>query len=164
MNVLRLSALSLILPLLLVGVPGFVVQAQESLTLDQLMTPEEQIRMGIEKLSKSQRVELEQWITSWTRYVAEYTQKKMGAETDVAYSGVGSGHWISEISGGGQSVLLNDWSEWEISSSSQMIVSDWLPTTQVTVIENDQPHGDYGYLLVNRLEDEVAIARYKGRR
>jgi hypothetical protein len=164
MNVPRLSARSLILPLLLVSGLGFDVQAQETLTLDQLMTAEEQSRTGVDKMSSQEREEMERWITSWTRYVAEYTQKKMGGETDVAYSGVGSGHWISEVSGGGHSILLNDWSEWEISSASRVVVSDWLPTTQVTVIENDPPQGEYGYLLVNRLEDEVALARYKGRR
>lgn len=164
MNGFHLSALSLILPLLLISGMGSGLQAQETLTLDQLMTEEEQIRVGIDKLSEREQVELERWITSWTRYVAEYTQKKMTGETDVAYSGVGSGHWITEVSGGGQSILLNDWSEWEISSSSRMVVSDWLPTMQVTVIENDQPQGEYGYLLVNRLEDEVALAKYKGRR
>ena len=164
MKVQRLFACALALTLVLGMGPSIAVQAQETLTLEQLMTTDEQIRAGVNKLSEAEREELERWITSWTRYVAEYTQKKMTGETDVAYSGVGSGHWISEVSGGGRSVLLNDWSVWEISSSHQVTVSDWLPTSQVTVIENDQPNGEYGYLLVNRMEDEVAMARYKGRR
>jgi hypothetical protein len=138
--------------------------AQERLTIDQLMTPEEQARTGVESLTPVQQAELETWITAWTRYVAEYAQEKAGVKTEIAYPGVGSGHWVSEVKSGGSTILLNDWSEWEINSSSRHLVADWLPTTQITVVESDQPRGEYAYLLVNKMEDETALARYKGRK
>ena len=53
----------------LVNVSNVSAQNKLVLRLDQIMTPEDQKRTGITKLTKSEREALEQWLTNWTLMV-----------------------------------------------------------------------------------------------
>jgi len=63
------------------------------------------------------------------------------------YSGVGSGHWVSENIDGGRIIKLEDGSLWEISPIDRIDTMLWLPTEDITVVESDNPL--YPYKLIN---------------
>jgi hypothetical protein len=81
----------------------------------------------------------------------------------VAPPRLGAGHWVSEVSGNGRLVILEDGSLWEIQSGDRINTALWLPTTDVVVTNSSSPVGEYKYLLVSKDDGEFAAARYLGR-
>jgi hypothetical protein len=78
------------------------------------------------------------------------------------YSGVGGGHWISETSSDGGIITLEDGSLWEIYDIDRVDTALWLPITDITVLRSRSPVGEYKYLLINKDDDEKALAKYLG--
>ncbi len=73
------------------------------------------------------------------------------------YIGTGSGHWIDHVSSGGKIVELEDGSVWEISPLDRIDTSLWLPVSDITVTDGDDP--GYPYLLINKDDGETANAK-----
>lgn len=80
-----------------------------------------------------------------------------------AYTGVGGGHWINEVSSNGAIVTLEDGSLWEISAADRIDTALWLPAINITVLGNRSPVGDYKYTLINKDDGEKALAKYLGK-
>jgi hypothetical protein len=69
----------------------------------------------------------------------------------------GSGHWIDEVMDDGNLIKLEDDSLWRVSPIDAIDSALWLPVTDITVIESDDPA--YPYKLVNKDDNEVVNAR-----
>ncbi|MBO8131939.1 MAG: hypothetical protein H0Z29_10590 [Candidatus Marinimicrobia bacterium] len=123
------------------------------LRFDKLMTPEEQKRMGITKLTKSERELLEQWLTNWTLNVLVKATVRSGQ----TYDGVGGSHWVSKKIDGGRFIKLEDGSLWEISPIDRINTRLWLVTEEITVIESGNPL--YPYMLINSDSEDTAEAK-----
>lgn len=146
---------------------GFVLPTygQERLSLDALMSRQEQRETGVSKLSASERQALEKWLTEWGVHV--YTTALQGRThpatgVSAGYSGLGSGHWIRKVSDGGRIIELEDGSLWEVSSVGRVYTMIWLPVTEITVFEAEDPIGDYKYILVNTDDGENVHAKLLG--
>lgn len=81
-------------------------------------------------------------------------------KTGGRYSGVGGCHWIKEVASGGAYVTLEDGSLWEITTIDRIDTSLWLSITNITVLVDKNPIGEFRYILVNKDDGEEAHARY----
>ncbi|HZM06440.1 MAG TPA: hypothetical protein VFC44_25845 [Candidatus Saccharimonadales bacterium] len=70
---------------------------------------------------------------------------------------VGGGHWIDDVMDDGNLIKLEDGSLWKVSPVDAIDSALWLPVTDITVIDSDDPA--YPYKLVNKDDDEVVNAR-----
>lgn len=144
------------------------VTAQTGLQLhiSSFMTPQELQTTGVGQLSPAQRAALDKWLNRYTRAVirtargSEATDGGTGTASEYI---TGKGHWVQEVSGNGAILTLEDDSMWEIISIDQVDTALWLPTTDITVIRDPRPVGDYKYVLVNTEDGEKAHAKYMGR-
>ena len=73
------------------------------------------------------------------------------------YVGIGEGHWINKVEGDGKYVHLEDGSVWEISPLDRIDTMLWLPVTDITVAEGDDPN--YPYRLTNTDDNEAVDAK-----
>jgi len=149
----KIRPIFFILITLLLNVSIVMAQGKFVLKLDKIMTPEEQKRTGVAKLSKSEREALEQWLTNWTLKVIQ----KATASTSQTYAGVGGGHWVSKKIDGGKFLKLEDGSLWEISPIDRINTSLWLITEEIIVIESGNPL--YPYKLINSDSGNAAEAK-----
>jgi hypothetical protein len=90
----------------------------------------------------------------------EKPSKKKEAPT-AGYPGIGSGHWIQNVSGGGKIVILEDGSLWEVSPIDTIHSAIWLPVSNIVVVEDSGP---YPYKLINADDGEAVNAKYLGRK
>lgn len=77
------------------------------------------------------------------------------------YPGVGSGHWIQNVSSGGEIIILEDGSLWEVSPIDIIYSSIWLPVSNIVVVEDS---GSYSYKLINTDDGKSVTAKYLGRK
>jgi len=70
---------------------------------------------------------------------------------------VGSGHWIDDVMDDGNLVKLEDDSLWKVSPLDVVNSALWLPVSNITVIDSDDP--SYPYKLINTDDDEVVNAQ-----
>ena len=139
--------------LLLASMSNVFAKNKLILRLNQIMTPEEQKRTGVAKLTESERKALEQWLTNWTLKVLY----KAAVNSGQVYARVGSGHWISEKVDRGRFILLEDGSLWEISPIDRINTMLWLVAEKIIVIENADPF--YPYKLINSDSGDTAEAK-----
>jgi hypothetical protein len=126
--------------------------------IDQVMSGEELRETGIGSLGPTQRRALDAWLN-------RYTKRMLNVAVDSGrYGGIGGGHWISEVSGNGAYIKLEDGSLWEINELDRVDTSLWLAVTNITVLTNKHPIGDFKYMLVNTDDGEQAPAHYVGSR
>lgn len=85
--------------------------------------------------------------------------KKHSEQVSGAYPGVGSGHWIQTVSGGGKIITLEDSSIWEVSPIDVINSAIWLPVSNIIVVEDSGP---YPYKLINTDDGETVNAKYLG--
>jgi len=78
------------------------------------------------------------------------------------YPSTGPGHWIKSISANGRIVTLEDNSVWEISELDRLDVSLWLPSDDITVVDNPL-NPFYPYKLINTDQGETAEAKLLSR-
>jgi len=78
------------------------------------------------------------------------------------YPSTGPGHWIESISANGRIVTLEDNSVWEISELDRLDVSLWLPSDDITVVDNPL-NPFYPYKLINTDQGETAEAKLLSR-
>jgi len=129
---------------------------KQVLSLDKIMTKEDQKETGVSKLSPKERAALEEWLTRFAVAVAtEVTKKSGGAGRSGGYVGVGRKHWVKEKIDSGAFIKLEDGSLWQISAIDKINTMLWLPTDNVVVIESKNPQ--YPYKLVG--ERDAAEAR-----
>ena len=74
------------------------------------------------------------------------------------YPGLGSGHYISDVSGDASIVRLEDGSLWQVSPASRAVAARWSPLAHITVRTGTD--ASYGYRLVNTDDQESADARF----
>ena len=74
-----------------------------------------------------------------------------------SYFNVGAGHWISEVLSNGKIIKLEDGSFWRVSPLDEFTSSLWLPISDITVIDGDEP--SYPYKLVNTDDNEIVNAK-----
>lgn len=72
----------------------------------------------------------------------------------------GDGHWIGEVKDGGKIVVLEDGSRWGIHPINIVETCIWLPVSDITVEDGDDP--SYPYKLINTDDDEAVDAKYLG--
>jgi len=80
-------------------------QVQSTLTIDQVMTPQELKETGVNTLSPTQRKALDAWLN---RFTSRILRAKTEQGEPGRYAGLGSGHWISEVSNNGAYITLED--------------------------------------------------------
>ena len=68
-----------------------------------------------------------------------------------------SGHWIDDVMDDGNLIKLEDGSLWKVSPTDVVDSALWLPVTDITVIDSDDP--EYPYKLVNTDDNEVVDAQ-----
>jgi hypothetical protein len=73
------------------------------------------------------------------------------------YIGVGGGHWITEVSGSGKIIELEDGSTWRVSPLDEITSALWLHVTDIIVKESRDPF--YAYLLINKDDGEKVHAK-----
>jgi hypothetical protein len=59
-------------------------------------------------------------------------------------SGCEDGHWISSVSSGGEIVILEDGSVWQVDSIDRIVTALWLPTENVIICGNTMINTDNG--------------------
>ena len=121
------------------------------INLDDLMTPEEQKKTGISKLTEAEKEELEKWLTGIFIMTASEISKihqKLGGER----------HWIKEKLDGGRYLILENNIVWEISPLDRVNTFLWMPLEDVLIIKND--HGFlYPYKIINVDNNETVDAK-----
>ncbi len=152
--------------LVVLAAANVTAQTGSQLHIAPLMTPQEMQATGIAGLSSAQRAALDQWLDRYTQLVirtARSVDTPSGAATRSTEYVTGRGHWVDEVSSNGAIVTLEDNSMWEITSVDQVDTALWLPTTNITVMADPRPIGDYKYILVNTEDGEKARAKYMGK-
>ena len=134
--------------------------AQFTLTIEQVMTPNELKETGVATLTPSQRGALNNWLNKYTDRILRVATEPTDSGR---YGGTGSGHWIKEVSGNGAYITLEDGSLWEVNEIDRVDTSIWLAVTNITVLTSKEPIGQFRYELLNTDDGEKALARYLGK-
>ena len=156
---------------LAIAVPWIAtVTRLQQLTIDDVMSAEEQSETGVAELDVYQRDALDQWLNRYTRRVREEalaassTPPPAPAGGAGAYGGLGGGHSIAGFRDEGVVIRLEDGSEWEIHRIHRVHAGKWSLGAAIRVIEADAAMGRFRHLLVNTDLGENANARYLGMR
>jgi len=154
--------LLLLLTVSILGIISYATaQAVEfTLTIEQVMTPNELKETGVATLTPSQRTALNSWLNKYTERILRVAPES----TDSGhYGGVGGGHWIKDVAGNGAYITLEDGSLWEVNEIDRVDTSIWLAITNITVLTSKEPIGQFRYELLNTDDGEKALARYLGK-
>jgi hypothetical protein len=153
--------------------------SQESPSLDQLISPTDQQKMGIAKLTATEREHFRQllltkMIESYKLGAAKAQQAATAVPKAVApqgvlprsglYAGTGAGHWVKENIDRGKMFLLEDGSLWEVDRFEKLDAMLWLKMSNITVVESNDGMPGYNYLLINTDDGEKVHAKYIGRK
>ncbi len=119
------------------------LEATSQLQISQIMTEAEQKKMGIPKLSETERTALESWLTSWS---VSLLNKKSPATAPNQSDKLSKEDafvetlYISHINGSGNQIELNDGSIWKVYPIDVMTAAGWLPRDTVRLLKstNDQ--------------------------
>jgi hypothetical protein len=153
---MKIRIASLLVVALVFGALVFAADApKQKLSLDKLMTKEEQKATGVSKLSVQEQAALEDWLTRFAMTVAtEVAKKSGGAGNSGTYAGVGQKHWVSEKIDSGAIIKLEDGSLWQISPIDKINTMLWLPIDNLVVIESKNPQ--FPYKLVSERDTAEA--------
>jgi len=138
--------------------------------LSELMSPDKKRAAGLDKLTDQEKKALNDFMINLLSEVYAKGQAACGAEntatvprqrlTSPAYA-TGGGHWIGS-NADGKIITLEDGSIWQIAELDQIDTQLWLPVTDITVISDRSPVGEYKYILINKDDGEKAHAKYLG--
>ncbi|HEY7090200.1 MAG TPA: hypothetical protein VH518_19035 [Tepidisphaeraceae bacterium] len=140
------------------------------LRIQDVMTPQESVAAGIDKLTPAQRAAMEAWLNRYTAAVIRIAAtsqepQRVAAEAQShkaqGYAGLGGGHWI-KTNGEGKIIVLEDGSTWEVEAVDQIDSLLWLPVTDISVVLARDPIGEYRYTLINKEDGEKVLAKYVG--
>lgn len=70
-----------------------------------------------------------------------------------------AGHWIQTVVDGGNIIILEDGSVWEVSPIDRIHSMLWLPVSNVVIVNHS---GIYPYLIVNLSDKRAVEAKYLG--
>ena len=116
------------------------------LSLDRLMTKDDQLKTGVVKLTAPEREALEHWLSDFALKIVATTTPPARTSKGGKYAGVDQRHRVKSTSERGGFVQLEDGSLWEISVIDRINTTLWLVTDDVVVVENNSPL--YPYKLV----------------
>ena len=139
-------------------------QAGSYLQISGFMTAQEVRATGLSSLSAAQRAALDRWFTRYTEMVIKTARHESASTLDSSAEryATGSGHWIDKVSDNGAIITLEDGSMWDVSTIDQVDTALWLPVTDITVVADPHPIGEFRYVLVNTEDGEKAHAKYMG--
>ena len=134
--------MKILLPLFLFA--SSLLSAKQIL-LDDVMSREEQRKTGINKLSATQKIELEKWINETFVLKAQSEEKPQGSL------------YLSLNIDNGQKLQLSDNSVWEIAPGDVQKASAWITPFPIEI----SPSGDPSYpsLITNKTTGESVKAR-----
>jgi hypothetical protein len=134
--------------------------------LDDLIPLPEQARMGISKLTVTEREQLRVYLVG---KLIETNPPETGAgsasatTTKPAYRGANGKHWIDNNMDG-EIIVLEDDSVWAVDSLDRVDALLWLPTDDITVLQSNKGSPGYDYMLVNTDDKESVNAKFLGMR
>lgn len=156
---------------------GAVAAQTADQVLDQVMTPEQKLAVGVHKLTAPERQALVDFLVSTFNVGKQVGLQECGTgpayqppaqprspQPSGYYANTGGGHWVKEKIDSGRMILLEDGSLWEISSMDRLNTTLWLRITNITVIESDDCYPGFAHMLVNTDDGEKACAKLVGRR
>ncbi|MBS0620132.1 MAG: hypothetical protein JSS61_01560 [Verrucomicrobia bacterium] len=105
------------------------------IVLDEVMSPEEQKKTGVAKLSRMQKLALEDWLDK--NFVLKTEAQKEHAQN----------LFLSLNISGGKKIQLSDGSIWEIAPGDVNAASAWITPVPIKI----EPSGDtdFPFLLIN---------------
>jgi hypothetical protein len=119
------------------------------LSLDAVMSKDDQAKTGVSRLSAKERAALEQWLADFAITTAtKTTGDALSPPKAPAYVGIGQKHWVKSKADGGKFIELEDGSLWEVSPIDKINTMLWLPIDDVVVVESKNPL--YPYKLVGK--------------
>ena len=152
--------------------------AQEEVSLNRLITIDEQEKAGLNKLTATERENLRQLVLAklieafragQTKPLEPSAAKQGAVAPNVVppgagvYAGVGGGHWVKENIDRGSVFLLEDGSLWEVERLDRLNSRLWLRLTSVTVVETKDGMNGFNYMLVNTNGGEAIHAKLLGK-
>lgn len=146
-----------------------VAQSSPGLTIDQVMTEDQQQATGVRTLTAAQRAALDRWLSEYTLRVIQFAKRSASPSAAASpsgaanYPGGSGGHGIKSKANNGALVISEDGSMWEIDSLDRIDTALWLPISNITILKASSPVGDYKYTLVNTDDGEKALAKYLGK-
>jgi hypothetical protein len=136
----------------------------------ELMSPDTKKAVGLEKLTGQEKKALNDFVMDLLTEAYAKGQAACGAQntataprerrTSPSYV-TGGGHWIGS-NADGKLITLEDGSIWQTAELDQIDTRLWLPVTDITVISDRSPVGEYRYILINKDDGEKAHAKYLG--
>ena len=114
--------------------------------LDQEMTPEEQKKSGISKLSEQEQRHLEEGLNDNFHKKSEYEQNQFGSEL-----------YVSEVINDGQQLRLSDNTLYEIAPEDWVHAQAWIALAKVQVIHSKDEY--YPFSITNPLSGYTVRAR-----
>jgi len=150
-----------------------------SLTVENVMTPQELKDTGISGLTGSQRIALNTWLNRYTETVLKVAGEADSVREPLppsrppllstsssckAYPNTGEKESITE-NAHGKILILLDGSMWQVMEIDTIDSSLWLAVDDVIVTKAERPLGCYTYTIINTDEDaEKVQAQYLGQR
>ena len=133
----------------------------QNVSLDQLITPQEQVSLGVDQMTTAQKEQLKQIILRNMSLVAEMMKKQGGGfpSRTGSYTGSLIGHWIKENVDRGKMIILDDGSVWEVDRFERLDSSLWLKMSSITIVESSNGSPGFNYMLINTDDGEKVHAR-----
>ncbi len=121
-------------------------------SINQIMTPEDQVRTGVNKLSPEERNELEEWLQSYAQSKSSKNAKKSSIKPSFGT--------LTINARGGQYLILLDGSVWEVSPDDIYTASAWLTSIPLEITyDATDPNNYYPYILKNQFSGLSVHAR-----
>ena len=169
------AILGVLVVLLCLG-PRPVMSQENGVTLDQLIEPQQQLEMGLYKLTAEEKQALLNFILA----VYQAGRDSAGAlpPPTAGHSvtpttpflaapslhSAGESHWLTENVGPGEVVILDDGSAWTVNPMATFDALLWLPTEHVVITDGSADCLAGELLLVNIDQGERVCARPLGSR
>jgi len=164
------------LVLLLLGAGATWAHAQDSgVTLDTLLTPDQQRAMGLQKLTPGEKEVLLRYLVlvyqlgmrSCTGGAAPVQPPSPGLSPGQPppiprQYVAGEHHWVQENVNAGDLMILEDGSVWKVNPYDKINALLWLPASEIVILDGGSRCLAGEYLLVNTDDGEGACARPAG--
>jgi hypothetical protein len=127
-------------------------------SLNQIMTPDDQQKTGIDKLTPDERAQLEIWIQTYTQSkVASLQQKTTKAKKASMKPSFGV---LTINVRGGQFLILMDSSVWEVAPDDIFTSSAWLSSIALEITyDTSDPNAYFPFIIKNQYSGLTVHAR-----
>ncbi len=125
-------------------------------SLNQIMTPEDQVLTGVDKLTPEERSQLEEWLQEYTQVKAQTNARKKSTASPSKQS-----FGLLAINAvGGRYLILTDSSVWEVAPEDIYTSSAWLAAIPFEITYDSSDLNDpYPYTLKNQYSGQSVHAR-----